>query len=30
VRTGSISAQDRRRILKAYRAGLAGYTYFER
>jgi arginine decarboxylase len=30
VRAGRISAQDRRRILKAYRSGLAGYTYFER
>lgn len=30
VRQGKISAQERRRIMKAYTAGLRGYTYFER
>jgi arginine decarboxylase len=30
VRQGRISVQDRRRIVKVYRAGLDGYTYFER
>ena len=25
-----ITAQERRRIMKAYEAGLRGYTYFER
>ncbi len=30
VRNGSLTVQDRRRIMKVYRAGLDGYTYFER
>nr|WP_310599533.1 biosynthetic arginine decarboxylase [Desulfobulbus sp.] len=30
VRTGRISAQERREIVDAYEAGLRGYTYFER
>jgi len=30
VRTGRISAQERREIVEAYEAGLRGYTYFER
>jgi arginine decarboxylase len=30
VRSGRISAQERREIVEAYEAGLRGYTYFER
>jgi arginine decarboxylase len=30
VRSGKISAQERREIVAAYEAGLRGYTYFER
>ena len=30
VRAGRISARDRGRILKAFKAGLRGYTYYER
>jgi len=30
VRSGKISAQERREIVDAYEAGLRGYTYFER
>ncbi len=30
VRSGRITAEDRRRIMDAYEAGLRGYTYFEK
>ena len=30
VRSGRISAQERREVVAAYEAGLRGYTYFER
>ena len=30
VRSGRITAEDRRHIMDAYEAGLRGYTYFEK